>query len=256
MKSVYLAIYSSLLAFILCTASVADAAPLRTYIIGVENIDYYPAYRTENGHYIGYGRELLDTFAKARGYHFEYKPFPVPRLFANFFQGQLDFKFPDNPDWQAEMRAGKNVVYSAPIAAYIDGAMVRPDMADAGIDRIKTLGTLVGFTPWAWMDAIKSKQVALRENADLAALAQQVIARRLDAAYGSVAVMNYQLDHVLKTPGALVFNPKLPYSKNHYFLSTLKHPDVIREFNDWLKHNQATVRALKAKYRVEEGVFQ
>lgn len=226
----------------------------KSYTIGVEELDYYPVYAIQGGNYVGYARDLLDTFAKERGYSFEYKPFPVNRLFVNFFQGQVDFKFPDNPHWQKDLRSGKNLAYSGSVVTYIDGTLVRPEQKDAGLDQIKTLGTVAGFTPWAWLDAIKNKQVVLRENANSAALAQQVVAKRLDAAYASVAVVNYQLDNVLKTPGALVFNNKLPYSKDNYFLSTLNHPEVIADFDAWQKTRQDLVRTLKKKYGVEKGV--
>ncbi|HZX33410.1 MAG TPA: transporter substrate-binding domain-containing protein [Rhodocyclaceae bacterium] len=256
MKRCLAALLCLALAWASGTATAADGAGARSYVIGVENTDYYPLSRLDKGKYTGFARELLDTFAEARGYRFEYRPFPVPRLFANFVQGDVDFKFPDNPYWQSDLRRGKNIVYSVAVATYIDGAMVRPELANAGIERVRTLGVVSGFTPWAWKDAIARGDVTLRENTDIAALAEQVIAKRVDAAYGSVAVMNYRLDNVLKAPGALVFNPKLPYSKDQYFLSTQKYPEVIREFNDWLRSNGAAVRALKAKYAVEKGVVQ
>ena len=228
----------------------------KTYTIGVEELDYSPVYATKDGNYTGYAREVLDAFAKERGYRFEYKAFPVKRLFAVFFQEQVDFKFPDNPYWQSELRTGKTVTYSGSVVTYIDGALVRPELKDATPDKIKTLGTVAGFTPWAWMDLIKNKQVTLRENASFTALAQQVAAKRVDAAYASVAVLNYQLDNVLKTPGALVFNSKLPHSKDSYFLSTLKHPEVIAEFDAWQKGKQDFIRTLKKKHGVEKGVTE
>lgn len=226
----------------------------KTYTIGVEELDYYPVYAMRGGEYSGYGRELLDAFARERGYRFEYKPFPVHRLFAVFFQGQVDFKFPDNPYWQKELRAGENVTYSASVMHYIDGTLVRPEMKDDTPDKIKTLATVAGFTPWGWMDTIKSKKLTVRENTNFTALSQQVIAKRVDAVYASVAVVNYQLDNVLKMPGALVFNSKLPHSRDSYFLSTLKHPEVIAEFDAWQKNRQDFVRNLKKKYGVEKGV--
>lgn len=232
------------------------AAADKIFTIGVEDLDYYPAYKVQNGNYTGYARELLDAFAKERNYRFEYKPFPVSRLFANFFQGQVDLKFPDNPSWQKDQRAGKNITYSTAVMTYIDGALVRPEMKDVAPDKIKTLVTVAGFTPWAWLDLIKTQQVALRENTNFTALAQQVIAKRADAAYASVAVLNYQLDNVLKTPGALVFNSKLPHSKDNYFLSTLNHPEVIAEFDAWQKSRQDFVRNLKKKYGVEKGAVE
>ncbi|MBS4096702.1 MAG: transporter substrate-binding domain-containing protein [Sulfuricella sp.] len=233
---------------------IALAGETKTYTVGVEDLDYFPVYAVQRGQYVGYARDILDAFAKERGYHFEYKPFPINRLFATFFQGQVDFKFPDNPNWQGDMRAGKKIIYSTPVIAYIDGTLVRPELKDAGPDKIHTLGTVAGFTPWAWMDQIKSKQVILRENANFTALAQQVVAKRMDAAYASVAVVNYQLDNVLKTPGTLVFNSKLPHSKDNYFLSTLQHPEVIGEFDAWQKSHQDFLRGLKKKYGVEKGV--
>ncbi len=226
----------------------------KTYTIGVEELDYFPAYAMRDGVYSGYSRELLDAFAKERGYHFEYKPFPVHRLFAVFFQGQVDFKFPDNPYWQKELRVQENITYSTSVINYIDGTLVRPEMKDATPGQIRTLATVAGFTPWGWMDVIKSKKLTVRENTNFTALAQQVIAKRVDAVYASVAVVNHQLDNVLKTPGALVFNSKLPYSRDSYFLSTLKHPEVIAEFDAWQKNRQDFVRNLKKKYGVEKGV--
>lgn len=228
----------------------------KNYVIGVEDLDYYPAYTVRDGNYVGFARDLLDAFAKEQGYRFEYRPYPVNRLFASFYQGQVDFKFPDNPYWQGELRSGKNITYSGPVIHYIDGGLVRPEMKDATPDQVKTLVTVAGFTPWAWLDLIKSKQVALRENANFTSLAQQVISKRVDAAYASVAVINYQLDQVLKSPGALVFNPKLPHSRDSYFLSTLKYPEVIAEFDAWQKRRQDFVRTLKKKYAVEKGVTE
>lgn len=247
---------AALFAATLSLGEIAAAATGQTFTIGVEDLDYYPVYAIQNGSYSGYARELLDAFAKDRNYRFDYKPFPVNRLFASFFQGQVDFKFPDNPYWQKDLRAGKNIIYSSAVATYIDGTLVRPEMRDATPDKIKTLVTVAGFTPWAWQDQIKNQQVALRENANFTALAQQVIARRVDAAYASVAVVNHQLDHVLKTPGALVFNSKLPHSRDHYFLSTLTHPEVIAEFDAWQKNKQDLVRSLKKKYAVEKGITE
>lgn len=241
---------------LLATLAGAAVAAGKTYTVGVEDLDYYPVYAVKDGRYTGYAREVLDAFAKERGYRFEYKPFPVNRLFATFFQGQVDFKFPDNPYWQGDLRTGKNIAYSGSVVIYIDGALVRPEMKDAAPDEVKTLGTVAGFTPWAWLERIKNKQVTLRENASFTALAQQVAAKRVDAAYASVAVLNYQLDHVLKTPGALVFNGKLPHSRDSYFLSTLKYPEVIAEFDAWQKNHQDFVHALKKKYGVEKGVAE
>lgn len=248
MKLAHFAVLSGIMAPM---AALAETA----FVIGVENTAYLPAYTTENGEYKGYMRDLLDQFAHDKGYRFDYRPLPVPRLYATFFSGQVDFKLPDAPEWQQDSRKGHDVIYSDPLAAYVDGANVLPEFKDAKPEQIRTLGTVSGFTPWGWTDAIKSNRTTLTENASFAALVQQVLAKRIDAAYASVAVVNYQLDK-LHMAGALVFNDHLPSGRGFYRLSSLNHPDVIRELNDWLRQNHAKVMQIKAAHRVEQGISQ
>ena len=223
-------------------------------VIGVENQYYLPVYAYENGAYQGFARDLLDAFARDRGYQVEYRALPVPRLYASFFEGQVDFKFPDNAQWKLGQRAGKKIFYSDPVAAFVDGVSVRPEMKSARPDAIKRLGTMGGFTPWAWLDRIKAGKTTLSENTNLESLVRQTLAGRVDGAYASVAVINYQLDHVLKQPGALVFNPELPNDRDNYHLACMKRPQVVLEFNEWMRKNRAQVAALKKKYGVEKGV--
>ncbi len=239
-------------AFLLCCAGMAAARePL---VIGVESLYYLPVATYENGVYRGYARDLFDAFAKDRGYAVEYRALPVPRLYASFFAGRLDFKFPDNAYWKQDQRAGKTIHYSDPVAAYVDGTCVLPARKNAGPDEIRRLGTMGGFTPWSWLERIKSGKVSLSENTRLDALVRQALAGRVDGVYASVAVINYQLDHVLNQPGALVFAPVLPHSRDSYHLSTLKHPEILEEFNDWMRGNRDRVAAMKKKYGVEKGV--
>ena len=223
-------------------------------VIGVENQYYLPAYAFENGAYQGFARDLFDAWARDRGFQVEYRALPVPRLYASFFGGQVDFKFPDNPNWKKDERAGKAITYSDPVASFVDGTSVRPERKGVGADAFKVLGTMGGFTPWAWLDRIKSGKTALSENFNLEALVRQTLAGRVDGVYASVAVINYQLDHVLNQPGALVFDPNLPYSRDNYHLSSIKHPEIVRDFNDWMRKNRDRVNALKKKHGVEKGV--
>jgi ABC-type amino acid transport substrate-binding protein len=104
------------------------------------------------------------------------------------------------------------------------------------------------------MDRIKTGQIRVSENTRLEALVRQALAGRVDGVYASVAVINYQLDHVLKRPGALVFNPALPHSRDDYHLSTIKRPEIMAEFNDWMRKNRDRIAAIKIKYGVEKGV--
>ncbi len=248
------ALKSWVAALLLCAAGLAGAKePL---VIGVENLYYLPVASYENGEYHGFARDLFDAFAKDLGYAVEYRPLPVPRLYAAFFAGQLDFKFPDNAYWKKSQRQGKAIQYSDPVATFVDGTCVLPANRNAGPESIQRLGTMGGFTPWAWLDRIQAGKPTLTENTRLEALVRQALAGRVDGVYASVAVINYQLDHVLNQPGALVFNPALPHTRDNYHLATLRRPEVIREFNDWMRKNRDRVAALKSQYGVEKGVPQ
>jgi polar amino acid transport system substrate-binding protein len=239
-------------AILLCLA--APVLAKDKLIIGVENQFYLPIYAYDQGQYHGFARDLFDAFAQDRGYQVEYRALPVPRLYAAFFSGQVDFKFPDNPLWKQQERNGKKISYSAPVAAFVDGISVLPRNANAGIDQIKHIGTMSGFTPWAWMSRIKTGDTRLSENTHLQALIKQTLAGRNDGAYASVAVINYQLDHVLKQPGALVFNPALPNDRDNYYLSSIKRPEVLNEFNHWQQANRTRIAAMKKQYGVEKGL--
>lgn len=230
------------------------AGARETLVIGVENQYYLPAYSYENGVYLGFARELFDAWAQARGHQVVYRALPVPRLYASFLGGQVDFKFPDNPNWNKAARGGKAIAYSEPVLAFVDGTSVRPERKGQGVGAVKVLGTMGGFTPWAWLDRIKAGKTALSENYNLEALTRQTLAGRVDGVYASVAVINYQLDHVLKRPGALVFDPALPASRDHYHLASIKRPELLRDFNDWMRKNQEWINALKTRHGVEKGV--
>jgi ABC-type amino acid transport substrate-binding protein len=248
-----LAKYRRLLWLLLILAA-EGAIARETLVIGVEGLYYLPLSNYENGAYRGYARDLLDAFARDRGYAIEYRALPVPRLYASFFEGEVDFKFPDNAHWKQDQRAGRKIHYSDPVAAFIDGTSTPPGKQIGNPDQIRRLGTMGGFTPWAWMDRIKTGQIRVSENTRLEALVRQALAGRVDGVYASVAVINYQLDHVLKRPGALVFNPALPHSRDDYHLSTIKRPEIMAEFNDWMRKNRDRIAAIKIKYGVEKGV--
>lgn len=232
----------------------AHAAGAQRYVVGVEELDYYPVYAVRDGAYAGAAREILDAFAADSGIVFVYKPLPIVRLTSELANGAIDFKFPDNPYWAADLRKGKTIAYSKGVIAYIDGVMVLPERRGRGIGEFNTLGTVTGFTPFAWLDTLKEGRVKLVENPQMRALQRQVIAGRIDGAYASVAVANYILDSELKQPGALVFDPGLPHTKSEYYLSSARHPQLIARFDAWLAQNAARVAAIKARYGAEKGV--
>ena len=226
------------------------AAFAEKFIIGVEDNRYLPHYAFENGEYKGFGRDVLDAFFQSANYDFKYRAFPVARLFRSFVNAEVDFKYPDNAMWSMALKQDKPIVYSDPVIAVIDGVNVLPENKNRGPENIKLLGTIRGFTTSNWLQRIKDETVILSENDSIILLIQQTIMGRIDGTYANIDVIQYLLNNTLKKPNALQFDPSLPHTRTHYHLSSIKHPEVIEEFNAWMKDNQDLILRIKQKYQL------
>lgn len=226
----------------------------RDLVVGVEAIDYTPVYGVRNGVFQGAARPILDAFALSQGHRLTFRPLPVKRLYAELNLGGIDLKFPDSPDWQPALRQGHTVVFSKPVIHYIDGTIVRREMLQEGPDSVLSLGTIAGFTPYAWSERLKGGTVELKENSSLEQLLRQVQAKRIDGAYGNVAVSLNAAELMPGLAGTLAFAPRLPHVADSYRLSSVKAPEVIAEFNEWLDRNEALVADIIARMGAEKGV--
>lgn len=224
-----------------------------TYVVGVEDLSYLPHYTVDGGEYRGYARDVLDAFAASKGIQFQYQPLPVTRLFQLLVEGQIDFKYPDSPYWNQAIKDGVNVAYSEPVAPYVDGVMVRPENLGRDPDHFSKLGTVRGFTPWAWQDRLNADSISLRENPSFSGLLRQTIAGRVDGAYLNEAVARHFLRFELQQPEALVFDPALPHVRDSYFISTTKHAALIDEFNRWLEEQAEFVAAKQREWGIVDS---
>lgn len=238
-------------AAVLMSAVCSQASAGPTYVVGVEALNYYPHYSNADGTFSGFARDLLDAFAQTQGYRFDYRPLPVARLYKTFFAGELDFKYPDNPDWQTSKRQGLEIHYSAPLASYIDGVLLLPANQGKGVARLTSLGTVRGFTPRDYLDAIARGSLEVREVTTLKQSLLQGINGRVDGVYMNVDVGRYQLDKVLNRPGALVFDESLPHSSGAYRLSSIRHPTLLDALNVFIHSHAAEVQAMKDKYGLQ-----
>lgn len=226
----------------------------RDLVVGVEAIDYSPLYGVRDGKFQGAARQILDAFAADHGYRLTYLPLPVKRLYAELIHGGIDFKFPDSPDWQPALRQGVPVVFSHPMITYIDGTIVRKDMAGGSEAAIHQLGTIAGFTPYAWGGRLKAGTVELRENSSIEQLLRQVVTGRIDGAYVNVAVALNTAKSVAGLAGQLAYAPGLPHVADSYRLSTVKDPALIAEFDQWLSKNAKQVADIITRTDAELGI--
>jgi len=236
------------------SAAAADIKATTQYTVGVEELQYYPLHSTgKNNAFSGYAREVLDAFARQQGYTFHFVPLPINRLYIAFLtEKTVDFKYPDNPKWKAELRGGRKIAYSAPLVTSEEGALVLPKNRGRALHQIRSLGTVLGFTPWPYLPAIEQKTLALTVDSGLDGLLRHALAGHIDAVYANVDVANYLLVEQLKAPGGLVFDPGLPHARSNFSLSSLRHAKVLIELDAFLRREQPLLRQLKAKYKIEE----
>lgn len=247
-------------AFLLFFASIfislvhAQTEEKKSFIIGVELIEYQPYFGFDPANpenYVGYAREFLDAFAKDKGYNLDYRMLPIKRLYAEFFAGDLDFKFPDNATWAMEEKEDKTIYYSEPACDFTDGLIVHTDDKDITVDKIMEIGTVRGFTPSAYSDLISSKKVKVNETTSLPTLLKQVEAKRIDGAYGNIIVFCFALQNSDIEKKKLCFAEHLPHQKGSYMVSTMKYPEIINEINAFLKDNPELIDALRKKYHID-----
>lgn len=234
-----------------CLISAPALSASDSYIVGIGDYEYYPHQSHSEKGYTGFSRDVLDMFGQKKEIKLKYKVLPLNRVHMEYFTDKtIDFIFPDNSVWDTDKKNGITVYYSNPVVQYTDGVMVLSENKGKGLRYLKKLGTLRGFTPFDYLNLINSGQIQLRENSKFIPLLQQVLLKRIDGAYIEISVARYNLHEKLKTPDALLFDPDLPHTTDYYYLSSIKHPYIIKKFNDFLHTEQDAVNRLKEKYKV------
>jgi ABC-type amino acid transport substrate-binding protein len=218
--------------------------------VGVETTDQFPIYAGTNGQYRGFSRELLDDFASKYHHNLHYVLLPIVQLHEDFLRKKIDLKFPDNPKWQPERKKGTNIVYSEPVVIVEEGLSVLPINHGRPLTEIKRIGAIRGFTPWPFMEAIKSKNVMYAEAKDFKELVTWGLLGRVDGVYANSIAINYYLIETVKRPDAMLFDDTLPNDRSEFQLASITQPAVIAEFNDYLASNRTTIGKLKAKYHI------
>lgn len=239
-----------IIAALLCLLLGSPGARGSDFSVGVEAIDFYPIYDGTSAHYRGYGRDVLDHFASKYGYRFHYVHLPVKRLYRNFLTtNELDFKFPDNPLWQREMRKDKALTYSETVYQAVEGLFVLPANRDKSLAQLATIATVRGFDAWPYKADIANGVIDLQfanTQDSLLALARQ---GRVGGIFYEASALNWhQYTHDTPADERLVLNERLPHYRPQFFLSTRTQPQVIAQFNQFLQDEANLLQRLKAKY--------
>jgi hypothetical protein len=197
---------------------------------------------------------LLDRFAASAGVTFVYRPIAPARLLTELLSGRVDFKYPDNAAWGAQVRADKHLSYSAATADFIDGVLVAPSQHGKGLQQLRRLAVVKGWSPQDYSEAIAAGQMAQVDSGSLQAMIRSAVKKQADGVYYNVEVALYALNNSSKFTNALQFDAGLPYSRGSFHLSTVQQAPLLKRFDQFLSEHKVEVAALKAKYQVEENI--
>ena len=229
-------------------------AQQQKFIVGLENLDYLPYYQTNkvNQEPKGYAIELIQLFAKKYNYLIEFKVFPVRRLLSNLLAGKIDFKYPDSPMWTPAMKLSHGLHYSNSTVAIIDGILTLEKYRELLLDEFTQLGTIRGFQPWPYVNAIQQRNVGVMEASDMDQLIRQLKKGRVQGIYINI---NVGIDYAANNFDGLklYWNNGLPFGRDNFSLSTMKHPKILEQFNAFMIESLEEILALKQKYGIDHS---
>jgi polar amino acid transport system substrate-binding protein len=220
-----------------------------SFIIGVEDINYYPYFDFESAN-PSFSKDLFEQFAADSGHQISFLPLPIKQFNKWLFEENIDFKFPDNQRWQQQPVSPEHSLhFSDDILMMTAGTLVMSENKDKPESFIKNVGTIAGFQPTLWMEQIAQGKVKIIEDRSPKILVKQLVHGIVDGLDIDLAVANYHL-HELQLNNKIVISSNIIRQVFAYKLSTLKYPQVIEQFNRWLLNNEEFVTALKARYGI------
>lgn len=220
------------------------------YVIGAENISYYPHYDFVNSDQNSYVKSLLTRFADFQNIEFVYVALPIKRLQLALSQGVIDFAYPDNPRWHKTtplQSAPKH--YSVALTIAMGGTMVKRKNLGRSFEEFSSLAVPYGFTPILWMDRVASRKVRLVEVKDAISALELVAMGRVDGADVEFHVAKNLMQST--NLEGLVMDPNLPYDFVGFSLSGFRHPKLLANLDQFIKNSPELIKRLQQQFNLE-----
>ena len=233
--------------------AITPLAYAQEFIIGVEEVSYYPLYdfSASDASRSSFSKDLLSTFFEQHNYPYRFLALPIKRFNKWYVEKGIDFKFPDNVRWRDDKRNKLNITFSKPVIKLMAGSYVLKSNANYKRDDIKKLATIFGFSPTLWLDRIVSKEVELIEQNTPFGIVRHILRGNIDATNIDHNVIRHNLN-LVGEPEAIVLNTNIRHEIYSYHLSSIEHPKIIKQFDDFLQKNPTLLQQLKQKYDIRE----
>ena len=199
---------------------------------------------------MGVGWAILERFAEYSGNEFVYLSMPVRRLQMEMLKGNIDFVFPDNPNWYNPITDAKDKVFSVPLVHTLAATLVKPKNVGKGMDAIKRLALPLGYTPVRWQNKIDAHKVEVIPVSDTYSGLTMLQHDRVDAikiGYHVSAHFSRRFPQL----GSFVVDVTLPHNEVAFQLSTMHSPKLIAELNEFILKHDALIKSLYEQYEIE-----
>ncbi|QOL25709.1 hypothetical protein LP316_15695 [Thalassotalea sp. LPB0316] len=223
------------------------------YVIGVEDVNYYPLFHfsASGVKHPSFARDILTAFFEDKQYRYRFVPLPIRRFDKWFIDHNIDFKFPDNQRWRADGGKTLNLTYSEPVLTLMAGTYVLKQNANIKKSQINSLMTIRDFYPTLWLEPIAQGQVTLHEEASPVSIIRHLLMSNVQATNIDSNVIRHQLKEMNKQ-GEIVLAENIFHEQYTFHLSTINHPEIINEFNAFIKRERSLIERLKKKYEIKE----
>ncbi|WP_100644537.1 transporter substrate-binding domain-containing protein [Alteromonas facilis] len=230
----------------------ADDDP-KVYLVGIEDVDYLPFFTQSAEHSKHtFITDVLNLFAEEQGIKFEFVYLPISRFPDWYDSANIDFRVPDNALWSTRH---SDLVYSDSIVNLHIDLVVLPDNQAKQFGEFERVGSVNGFTPSPqWKKRLEQNSANFVYDNSVKILVQLLQRGLVDCLDINLAVARYYGKQLGYPDQAFVVANDTPDESFSYHLSTRKHGDKIKLFNQFLKDEKSKIDSIKREYGISDHV--
>lgn len=238
-------IFSCLLLVSVSSACV-EAEDKPTYRVGIEDVDYYPMFTKKGDRYkTSFLIDVMELFAQKRGVKFEYIHLPITRFGEWYQQDSIDFRLPDNPIWNVNT---KNLLFSGGIIELRADTVVLKKNQYKPLSTLNVIGSLYGFIPGPhWKNRINTGKTKLVFESSMPVLVRLLKKGMVDGLGLNLTVVHHYAKEMGYDTDDFVASTETPNIQYTYTLSTMAHPEIIKDFDAFLVASQNEISLLKQR---------
>lgn len=216
--------------------------------VGVEDVDFYPlhSFKMPNK---GMFHEVLQKFSQSSDVDLEYISLPVSRFSMWYEENQIEFRLPDHPDWN--QNPNQSLFYSDPFLSFCVTTVVLTDNKHLPISQFERIGTISGFTIGSkWRKAVYGRDLDVVTDPSLRVLTRMLLNNMISAVDLDINAIHHQLDQLNIPRDTVAVSTASSPARHEFKISSINQPQVIEQFNHFVRDNQDWLISLYDKYKI------